>query len=93
MRIEIIDSTVPDDMICPITHAIMDDPVLASDGHSYERSAIGNVIKQAPISPLTRERLESFVFTNRALHERIKKFKEDAESRGKKRKRCDNERA
>lgn len=26
--------------ICPITLGIMVDPVIASDGHSYERSAI-----------------------------------------------------
>ncbi|EQC28381.1 hypothetical protein SDRG_13928 [Saprolegnia diclina VS20] len=29
-----------DSFICPITHDVMDDPVVTTDGHSYERSAI-----------------------------------------------------
>lgn len=31
---------VPDALACVITRDIMDDPVVAADGHSYERSAI-----------------------------------------------------
>merc|ERR1719484_438128 len=27
-------------MMCPISHMIMDDPVVADDGHSYERKSI-----------------------------------------------------
>ena len=30
----------PDEVFCPITTEIMRDPVLAADGHTYERSAI-----------------------------------------------------
>ena len=30
----------PDDFHCPITLAVMTDPVIASDGFSYERAAI-----------------------------------------------------
>lgn len=30
----------PPDLICPITNAVMDDPVVAADGRSYERTAI-----------------------------------------------------
>lgn len=29
-----------DNYICPITYGIMEDPVIATDGHSYEREAI-----------------------------------------------------
>lgn len=31
---------VPEDAICPITKATMEDPVICADGHSYEREAI-----------------------------------------------------
>lgn len=35
-----LSSEIPNGFICPITIEIMDDPVIAADGHSYERMAI-----------------------------------------------------
>jgi U-box domain len=32
--------SVPDDFLCPISREVMDDPVLASDGFTFERNAI-----------------------------------------------------
>jgi hypothetical protein len=29
-----------DDFLCPITRKLMEDPVIAADGHTYSRSAI-----------------------------------------------------
>lgn len=55
----------------------MRDPVVASDGHSYEREAIEEVIQggairsDGPVSPLTREHIRPFVFANRNLRRRI----------------------
>jgi hypothetical protein len=44
---------------CPITFAPFEDPVIASDGQIYERSAIEQVLKGPhPLSPLTREPLD-----------------------------------
>jgi len=40
---------------CPITKEVMTDPVLASDGHVYERSAIQRLVGHN--SPLTRQQL------------------------------------
>jgi len=40
---------------CPITCEIFTDPVTADDGHTYERDAITNWLKQNPTSPMTRE--------------------------------------
>ena len=34
----------PDDFVCPITYEVMRDPVCASDGRTYERSAIEEVL-------------------------------------------------
>ena len=52
--------------------------MVASDGHTYERSAIAAVLQSAnPVSPLTREPLEAHVFPNRALKERITEHEEE----------------
>ena len=49
--------------------------MVASDGHSYERSAILMVINGNRVSPLTRERLRPDVLVpNRNLKKRILEF-------------------
>ena len=54
------------------------DPVVVSDGNTYERHAIQAVLQLAnPCSPLTREPLESVVFPNRALKKRIEGHEEE----------------
>ncbi len=47
-----------DELICPITWEIFRDPVIATDGHVYEREAITTWILQNGTSPLTREPLK-----------------------------------
>jgi hypothetical protein len=44
---------------CAITHDVMVDPVIASDGHTYERTAIESWIKKTAKSPMTQEPLTS----------------------------------
>ena len=44
-------------LICPITHALMEDPVMCSDGHSYERAAIRHWLASANTSPVTNRQL------------------------------------
>lgn len=39
---------------CPITGEVFVDPVIADDGHTYERKAITDWLKKNSISPLTR---------------------------------------
>eukprot|EP01117_Protostelium_nocturnum_P013709 TRINITY_DN5144_c0_g1_i2.p1 TRINITY_DN5144_c0_g1~~TRINITY_DN5144_c0_g1_i2.p1 ORF type:complete len:411 (+),score=88.91 TRINITY_DN5144_c0_g1_i2:43-1275(+) len=39
------DKEIPNPLLCPITQEIMNDPVMASDGHTYERSAIEEWIR------------------------------------------------
>jgi hypothetical protein len=46
-----------DDLICPITFQIFRDPVIAGDGHTYERAAIVRWISEHGTSPLTRQPL------------------------------------
>ncbi|KAG6590933.1 uncharacterized protein IUM83_18411 [Phytophthora cinnamomi] len=44
---------VPEQLICPITGCPMMDPVVAADGHSYEREAILQWFTTSDISPMT----------------------------------------
>ena len=49
---------IPHECMCPITLDCMIDPVICSDGHTYERSAITHVLySKKPYSPITREKL------------------------------------
>ena len=53
--------------------------MVASDGHSYERSAIDSVLRDGNgLSPLTRERLQpNVLIPNRNLKRRIEEHEED----------------
>ena len=68
---------LPADFFCPITLDRMRVPVVASDGHTYERSAIQAVLKSSGRSPMTREVLEPLLFPNRALLNRIQEYEEE----------------
>lgn len=50
---------------CPITLEFMTDPVVASDGYTYERSNIVELIENGGKSPMTREKLKGHVYPNR----------------------------
>ncbi|KAH8048165.1 hypothetical protein JL720_15878 [Aureococcus anophagefferens] len=47
----------PDEFACPISYELMQDPVIASDGHTYERSAIAAWFERRRTSPITNEDL------------------------------------
>ncbi len=44
---------------CPITHEMMVDPVMAADGHTYDRPSIERWFAAHNTSPLTGARLET----------------------------------
>jgi len=46
-------SRAQDCMICPISYEIMSDPVICSDGHSYERAFIQEWLRTSSVSPMT----------------------------------------
>ncbi|KAK3245554.1 hypothetical protein CYMTET_44883 [Cymbomonas tetramitiformis] len=52
-------SDTPDEYKCPITTEIMLDPVIAMDGHTYEREAIELWLGQHRTSPMTNEEMPS----------------------------------
>ena len=56
---------------CPITQEMMKNPVMASDGHSYEENAIRAWYDQELTSPMTREALQPNFTRNHALRNAI----------------------
>ncbi|OQR99590.1 hypothetical protein ACHHYP_05546 [Achlya hypogyna] len=58
--------------VCPITRAVMIDPVVAMDGHSYERAAIAEWLREHLTSPATNQLLPStLLLPNHALKQAI----------------------
>jgi hypothetical protein len=49
------DIAVPDDFICPITQDIFTDPVMDSNGRTFQRNAILKWLTENVTCPLTRE--------------------------------------
>lgn len=65
-------SDTPDEFKCPITTEIMLDPVIAMDGHTYEREAIELWLGLHRTSPMTNEEMPSnAVVPNRNLKKLI----------------------
>jgi len=69
-----VQDKVTQPLLCPITHALMVDPVLAEDGHTYERSSIELWLTNNPTSPLVpNKRLKaSNLITLRIVQETVK---------------------
>ena len=64
--------------ICSITHEIMIDPVISSDGHTYERSAIEKWLNNNDQSPITRQIItRDSLVPNIALRDIIKQLKKN----------------
>ena len=65
----------PDDFICPITTEIMSDPVMAADGHAYERTAIERWLATKSTSPMTGEELgNTGLFPSHILRRQIREW-------------------
>ena len=64
----------PAEFLCPITKEVMSDPVMASDGMTYERSAIEGFMHAGSnrLSPITRERMTDQLFPNVSLRKLIR---------------------
>lgn len=65
------------DFICPISYEVMQDPMLASDGHTYDYESLKELFRisdNMPESPLTRIKLKRHVSENHTLRAAIKSF-------------------
>jgi hypothetical protein len=61
----------PADYLCPITNELMDDPVVAADGHSYEREAIETWFRGHNTSPMTNQVIPLALLPNVTLRKVI----------------------
>ncbi|XP_045043298.2 WD repeat, SAM and U-box domain-containing protein 1 isoform X4 [Desmodus rotundus] len=77
-KVKTLSSEIPDEFVCPITRELMQDPVIASDGYSYEKEAMENWIsKKKRTSPMTNLVLSSAVLIpNRTLKMAIDRWLE-----------------
>ena len=69
---------MPDEYLCPITCEVMEDPVIAEDGQTYERDAIATWVANAGTSPMTREHMDDRFISNRPLKALIEKWQKEA---------------
>jgi hypothetical protein len=70
---------VPNEYHCPITREVMKDPVVASDGYTYERKGISKWLEHKVSSPLTNLDLKSrILYENKVLRTLIRESSSDA---------------
>lgn len=73
------DDDAPEEFMCPITYEIMNDPVIASDGHTYERASVLSWFAKGNMrSPKTgADMTTNTVFPNHGLRSRIIEWREE----------------
>lgn len=64
------------DLICPISQSIFLNPVIASDGHTYEKSEIEKWYNKNNTSPITREKITNTFIPNYIIKNLISKYLE-----------------
>ena len=81
----------PDYLTCPLTLALLVDPVICSDGYTYERKSIEEWLEKKPVSPITDKPIVSIypnINVRKAVDEwtqqqRSKSNKAESDSEGK----------
>ena len=72
-------TNLPNEFKCPISLELMVDPVVASDGCTYERDSIAAWLSEHNTSPTTNAPLESrLLFQNRAMRNLIREWQSGA---------------
>lgn len=70
-----MNNNIPTEFLCPITQSIMTDPVMCSDGYTYERVAIMQWLSNHNTSPITRTVINpNAIVTNRNLRDSITNY-------------------
>lgn len=76
-------TSIPLEYLCPITREVMDDPVLAADGHSYDRNSIQQWLETKKTSPITNKILGSKSLTpNLQLRKDIAQWRQNTQMQG-----------
>ncbi len=63
-----------DKFVCPITKQIFKDPVVAEDGHIYEKDAIVEWFKKKSNSPMTRRKIDKKMYPLVQFNNELKEF-------------------
>ena len=76
--------TSSNELVCPITGDLMEDPVVTSDGHSFEREAIEEWFSQfaqdeSPRSPKTNALILRELFPNHNLRSMCRNIAQQVE--------------
>ena len=67
----------PEIFVCPITQELMQDPVMATDGHTYERHAVERWFATRLTSPKTGAALDlALLLPNHAMRHQIIEWRE-----------------
>eukprot|EP00672_Neobodo_designis_P027696 CAMPEP_0174853662 /NCGR_PEP_ID=MMETSP1114-20130205/29385_1 /TAXON_ID=312471 /ORGANISM="Neobodo designis, Strain CCAP 1951/1" /LENGTH=850 /DNA_ID=CAMNT_0016088323 /DNA_START=39 /DNA_END=2591 /DNA_ORIENTATION=+ len=70
---------IPAAYVCPIGQDLMTDPVIGTDGNTYERAHIVAWLREHGTSPLTRERMDAAALVpNRNLRDAIESYRAEA---------------
>ena len=69
-----VDKNIAEDFTCPISYQIMHDPVVAEDGHTYERTHIVKVLESTGKSPFTQQSMGRILVPNRPLRNTIQEL-------------------
>lgn len=67
--------------LCPLSKMVMEDPVIAMDGYTYERRAIEAYIRANSVSPVTGLPMQRLLVPNRNLKAQMVKYYPDAPKR------------
>mmetsp|Transcript_21763 Transcript_21763/g.50514 ORF Transcript_21763/g.50514 Transcript_21763/m.50514 type:complete len:313 (+) Transcript_21763:197-1135(+) len=74
-------SLVDTNIRCPLSGRVMEDPVFAADGHSYERKEMEQHLLTSDVSPVNKKRLEhKMLVPNHQLRGQIQSWKESLET-------------
>jgi len=72
------DEDIPEEFLCCITKEMIRQPVITSDGHTYDRSAITEWLQRHSTSPKTGQQLpDSTLRPNHSLRAQIIRFREE----------------
>ena len=76
---EIAPQRLPPEIVCPITDEIMRDPVMAADGHTYERRAITEWFAHHDTSPITNLALDNkhLILPNHLARAHAQRFRDE----------------
>ena len=64
----------PDEFYCPITQDLMEDPYMAMDGFTYEKSNILSWYKKHETSPMTGLKVEKAIIPNASIKNLIANY-------------------